>query len=124
MSARIHQIKNCGENHTRRSSHSLVTSSERNSPRFLWKAVFDLHPRRFRANHEMHVSAPRRVGVECPEPEPQHVRSGAVTLVDRSAATTREEPVNAGTGFPAGQELFPGDDKELARFHSSRRPEA
>lgn len=62
---------------------SLVAHSEWDTPSILWKTVVDLHPGRFRADHEMHIGFPLRVGIKCPEPEPQHLGSGVITLVDR-----------------------------------------
>ena len=61
---------------------SLVAYTEWNTTGFLRKAVVDLHPGRFRADHEMHVRDPQRVGIKSPEPEPQHLGSGVITLVD------------------------------------------
>jgi len=103
---------------------ALVALTERDTARFLRKSIADQHPRSFRADHEMHIGAPRRVGVKSAEPEAEHRGRGVVAFVDRRAAATCKESANAGAGFPARQEFVPGNDNEFASVHASGCPEA
>src|SRR5512132_414692 len=84
----------------------------------------DLDPRRLRADHEMHPDLARWVGVERADAESEEVGARVVALVDGRAAAAREEAVDAGARLPGRQELFAGDDREVARAHAGRGAEA